>query len=158
MGMGTMLGVPLCAGKVYKLSGNVSLMLYCGYKYTHPCMINRIWGLKQLWLQMNGHAWFYLQGSVDLFGMGRERKIQNENICLQRDSNPLHASPRKKSQRLRPLGHEGLIVIGGLMSYRILGFKLKKTVTWQTHVKLIMVTCTRIWTESQTQLSFLISM
>ena len=25
-----------------------SLKLYCGYKYTKPCMINRIWGLKQL--------------------------------------------------------------------------------------------------------------
>ena len=25
-------------------------------------MINRVWGLKQLWLQVNGHAWFYLHG------------------------------------------------------------------------------------------------
>ena len=24
------------------------LKLYCGYKYTKSCMINRIWGLKQL--------------------------------------------------------------------------------------------------------------
>ena len=24
------------------------LKLYRGYKYTRPCMINRIWGLKQL--------------------------------------------------------------------------------------------------------------
>ena len=24
------------------------LKLYCGYLYTRPCMINRIWGLKQL--------------------------------------------------------------------------------------------------------------
>ena len=24
--------------------------------------INRIWGLIQLWLQMNGHAWFHLHG------------------------------------------------------------------------------------------------
>ena len=23
-------------------------------------MVNRIWGLKQLWLQVNGHAWFRL--------------------------------------------------------------------------------------------------
>ena len=28
---------------------------------------------------------------------GRERKIQNENICLQRDSNPHPASPRQES-------------------------------------------------------------
>ena len=49
---------------------------------------------------------FICNGSVDLFGAGRERKIQNENICLQRDSNPHRASPRQESKRLRPLGHE----------------------------------------------------
>ena len=37
------------------------LKLYCRYLYTRPCMINHIWGLKQLWLQVNGHAWFHLQ-------------------------------------------------------------------------------------------------
>ena len=72
---------------------------------------------------------FICYGSVDLFGTERERKIQNENICLKRDSNPHHASPRSESQRLRPLGHEGLMVISGLMSYRIMGYKFKKTVT-----------------------------
>ena len=36
------------------------LKLYCGYLYTRPCMIICIWGLKQLWLQVNGHAWFHL--------------------------------------------------------------------------------------------------
>ena len=65
-------------------------------------------------------------GSVDLFGTERERKIQNENIRLQRDWNPHHASLRQESQRLRPLGHEGLMLIGGLMSYRIIGYKLIK--------------------------------
>ena len=30
---------------------------------------------------------FICMGSADLFGTGRERKIQNENLCLQRDSN-----------------------------------------------------------------------
>ena len=40
---------------------------------------------------------FICNGSVDLFGTGRERKIQNENICLQRDSNPHNASPRQES-------------------------------------------------------------
>ena len=38
------------------------LKLYCRYEYTRPYMINRIWGLKQLWLQLNGHAWFHLHG------------------------------------------------------------------------------------------------
>ena len=39
-----------------------SLKLYCRYKYTRLYMINRIWSLKQLWLQVNGHAWFHLHG------------------------------------------------------------------------------------------------
>ena len=50
---------------------------------------------------------FICNGSVDLFGTGRERKIQNENLCFQRDSNPHHAGPRQESQRLRPLGLDG---------------------------------------------------
>ena len=37
------------------------LKLYCRYEYTKPCSINRIWGLKKLWLQVSGHAWFHLQ-------------------------------------------------------------------------------------------------
>ena len=41
--------------------GQKYLKLYCRYEYTNPCMINRIWGLKQLWLQVNGNAWFHLQ-------------------------------------------------------------------------------------------------
>ena len=72
---------------------------------------------------------FICNGSIDLFGTGRERKIQKENLCLQRDSNSHPASPRQESQRLRPLGHEGLMVISGLMSYRIMGYKFLKTVT-----------------------------
>ena len=77
---------------------------------------------------------FICNGSVDLLGTWRERKIQNENICIQRDWNPHHVSPRQVS--LRPLGHEGLMVISGLMSYRIMGYKFYKT-----DVNLIMVTC-----------------
>ena len=38
------------------------------------------------------------------------RKIQYENICFQRDSNPSHATPRQESQRFRLLGHAGLIL------------------------------------------------
>ena len=54
-------------------------------------------------------------GSADLFGTGGERKSQNENICLQRDSNPHHASPRQESQRPRPLGHAGYISSGAFI-------------------------------------------
>ena len=89
---------------------NVSLKLYCGYLYTRPCMINRILGLKQLWLQVNGRAWFHLHGSTYLFGTAqRERKIQNENICLQRDSNPRLATTWLVEQRFRPLGYDTLM-------------------------------------------------
>ena len=73
---------------------------------------------------------FICNGSVDLFGTGRERKIQNKNISHQRDSNPNHASLRQESQRLRPLGHEGLI--SDLMSYRIMGYKLIKPLRHNT--------------------------
>ena len=65
---------------------------------------------------------FICNGSVDLFGTGRERKIQNENMSPA----GFEPTPRQGSQRLRPLGHEGLMVISGLMSYRIIGYKLKK--------------------------------
>ena len=69
---------------------------------------------------------FIYNDSVDLFGTGRERKIQNENICLQWDSNPHHASPRHESQRHRPLGHEGLMVIKWFNVLQDNGIQIKK--------------------------------
>ena len=51
--------------------------------------------------------YFISMGSADLFETGRERKIQTENICFQRHSNPRHAIPRQESQRFRPLGDAG---------------------------------------------------
>ena len=47
------------------LDSQFNLKLYCGYKYTRTCMINRIWSLKQLWILhvlVNGHHWFHLHG------------------------------------------------------------------------------------------------
>ena len=32
-------------------------------------------------------------GFAELLGMGRERNIQNENICFQQDLNPQHFAP-----------------------------------------------------------------
>ena len=52
---------------------------------------------------------FICMDTAELFGTGRERKIQSENICLQRDSNPRHATPRQVNQRFRPLGLRPLI-------------------------------------------------
>ena len=62
---------------------------------------------------------FICMGSADLFGTGRERKIKNENICLQWDSNPRLDTPRQVNQRFRPLGHDTLMMICGLKSFRI---------------------------------------
>ena len=77
-------------------------------------------------------------------------------ICIQWDSNPCHSSPPQESQRLRPLGHEGLMVFSGLMSYRIMGYKLKKKLLHDNTCQLDYgYMC--IWTECQTKLSFLIS-
>ena len=54
-------------------------------------------------------------GSVDLFGTGSERKIQNEHVYMSPAG--FEPTPRQsttgKLQRLRPLGHEGLMVISG---------------------------------------------
>ena len=50
------------------------LKLYCGYKYTRPCMINRIWGLKQLWLQVDGPVGFHLHGLHWAVQKGEGRK------------------------------------------------------------------------------------
>ena len=71
-----------------------------------------IWLIESGVLNNYDYRWmvmldFIYMGSADLFGTGRERKIQNENICFQRDSIQHHTSPRQESQCLRPLGHAG---------------------------------------------------
>ena len=51
---------------------------------------------------------FICMGAAELFGTGREPKIQSENLCLQRDSNPYYDALMRKR---------------GLISYRIVGNK-----------------------------------
>ena len=63
---------------------------------------------------------------------------------------------KQESQRLRPLGHEGLMVISGLMSYIIMGYKLLQQL--RDNMCQIDDGCMFILTECQTKLSFLISM
>ena len=41
--------------------------------------------------------------SSELFGRERERKIPNEKICVKRNSNKRHATPRQVNQRFRQL-------------------------------------------------------
>ena len=71
-------------------------------------MINRIWGLKTT---MNiGECSCLISFARDPLSFLEQagiEKIQNENIFLQRDSNPHLATPRPVNQRFRPHGHAG---------------------------------------------------
>ena len=64
---------------------------------------------------------FICIGSAELFGTGRERKYMSQAGFQLRPG-----TVRQGCQRFRPLGHDGLTVICGLMSYRIVGYKLIK--------------------------------
>ena len=110
----------------------------CRYLYTRPCLINHIWGLKQLWLQVNGHAWFHLQRLRWPVRNGEGAKIQNENICLQRDSNPHPASPRQESC-------SALDRSATLVRYQVEHYSL--TVLWNGYVTIPV--CNRLWFDTQ---------
>ena len=85
-----------------------SLKLYCRYLYTRPCMINHIWGLKQLWLQVNGHAWFHLQRLRWPVRNGEGAKNSKWKYMSPAGFEPTpRQSTTGKLQRLRPLGHAG---------------------------------------------------
>ena len=47
---------------------------------------------------------FICTGAAEMFGTEGSEKSKNENICLQRDSNPRHAITRQVNQCFRPLG------------------------------------------------------
>ena len=114
------------------------LKLYCRYLYTWPCLINHIWGLKQLWLQVNGHAWFHLQRLRWPVRNGEGAKIQNENICLQRDSNPHPVSPRQESC-------SALDRSATLVRYQVEHYSL--TVFWNGYVTIPV--WNRLWFDTQ---------
>ena len=133
-----------------------NLKLYCRYEYTKPWMINHSWGLKQLWLQVNGHAWFHLQRLRWPVRNGEGAKNSKWKYMSPAGFEPTPCqSTTGKSGRLRPLGHESLIVISGLMSYMIIGYKFYKKLLRDNTCQLDFgYMC--IWTEYQTKLSFLI--
>ena len=83
---------------------------------------------------------FICMCSAELFATDREQNIQNGNICLQRDLYSRHAIPEQVNQRFRPLSHDALMMIRGLMSYRIVGYKLIKPLRENT-CQLIMFKC-----------------
>ena len=85
------------------------LKLYCRYEYTKPLMINRIWGLKQLWLQVNGHAWFHLQRLRWPVRNGEGAKNSKWKYMSPAGFEPTPRQSRQESQRrLRLLGYECL--------------------------------------------------
>ena len=84
------------------------LKLYCRYLYTRPCLINHIWGLKQLWLQVNGHAWFHFQRLRWPVRNGEGAKNSKWKYMSPAGFEPTpRQSTKGKLQRLRPLGHAG---------------------------------------------------
>ena len=98
---------------------------------------------------------FICMGSAKLFGPERERKSQNENIDVQRDSNPRHATPRQVNQRFRPLGHGALMMICGLQDS---GIQINKLKPFCDNTCQIDYGYKCIWTDCQTKSTFLISM
>ena len=61
------------------------LKLFCGYKYTRPCIES-----NQLYLQVNGHAWFHLHG---LRWPGGSEKFKMEisiSSGIRTNATPLH--------------------------------------------------------------------
>ena len=106
---------PTVVNDSFKSSSRViCLKLYCRYLYTRPCMINHIWCLKQLWLQVNGHAWFHLQRLRWPVRNGKGAKNSKWKYMPPAGFEPIpRQSTTGKLQRLRPLGHEGLMVISG---------------------------------------------
>ena len=74
----------------YNWRKDIILKLYCGFRYAKLCMINRIWVLKQLWLQDNGHTWFHLQRLRLICSERRESEKSKMKISvsgIQGDSN-----------------------------------------------------------------------
>ena len=87
---------------------NSRLKLYCRYLYTRSCLINHIWGLKQLWLQVNGHAWFHLQRLRWPVRNGEGAKKSKWKYMSLAGFEPTpRQSTTGKLQRLRPLGNAG---------------------------------------------------
>ena len=73
---------------------------------------------------------FICMAFAKLFGAGRELKIQNENICIQWDSNPRHATLGQVNLRFRPLGHDTLMINCGLM-LQYSGIQINKIIQLQ---------------------------
>ena len=106
--------------------GDITLKLYCGYKNTRYCLINRIWGLKKIWLHVKGHAWLHLHGLRLAVRNGEGVKNSKWKYMPPAGFEPTPSTPWQVNQRSRPLGHNDLTMICDLMSYRIVEYKWTK--------------------------------
>ena len=78
-------------------------------------MINRIWGLKQLWLQVNGRAWFHLHG----IHLPVRNGVEGAKNSKWKYMSPAGFEPTPRhdtttnvvEQRFRPLGYDTLMKI-----------------------------------------------
>ena len=68
-----------------------------------PCMINRIWSLKQHCLQVTNHAWFHLHGLRRAAGNGQQAKNSKWEYISPMGIEP--ACPRFPTGYLSPLGN-----------------------------------------------------
>ena len=95
---------------------NLYFKLNCGYIYARPCMINRILGLKQReWSCLISFAW-------DPLSCSEQAWIEKFKIKIYVSSGiQTYTTPQPVKQRFRPLGHDALMIICGLMSYMIVG-------------------------------------
>ena len=99
---------------------------------------------------------FICNGSIDLFGSGRERQIQNENICLKRDrthTTPVHDRKVSALDRSATRAWWWSVVNVLLDNGTQILKKLLRDNTCQFDYGYM---C--IWTECETKLSFLISL
>ena len=101
---------------------NVSVYTYTPYPRNFPTVYANRYGhvklqidcLKQLWLQVNGHAWFHLQRLRWPVRNGEGAKNSKWKYMSPAGFEPTPCqSTTGKLQRLRLLGHEGLMVTSG---------------------------------------------
>ena len=111
-----------CVAWPWPIFHTLMLKLYYRYEYTKPCMINCTWGLKTT---MTSGEWTCLISFATALltcWNGEGAKNSKWKYMSPAGYEPTHRQfTTGKSQRLRPLGHEGLMMISGLMSYKIMG-------------------------------------
>ena len=119
--------------KYYQFRNHI-LKLYCRYEYTKPGMINRIWGLKHLWLQVNGHAcqWFHLQRLRWHVRNGKGAKNSKWKYMSQVGFKPTPRQSTTEKGKSAPYKTARPRGLDGDQWFNVLQDKqINKTITWQ---------------------------